>query len=137
MMFVVGPALMLLLALMVWGTEILLGLLGAPADGLTLDFMGDAFGLLGLVQISVVVILLIPGILCMLSDPVGTRLAMWALGSCLLSLMPRVFCLAEDLGARLDAPSMPVVHNGLRYKFQARPSIPELRFSPGVSPQLE
>ncbi len=134
MLFVVGPAVMLLLGCWVWLTA---ALLGAPAIEMAADFLGDAFGLLAFVQVYVVMIMTVPGILCMLSDPVGTRLAMWALGSCLVSLMPQVFFLLQTIGIR--AASQPVVATliGARFSIRVHPAIPELRFTPGASPQIE
>ena len=134
MMFVVGPALMLLLAWAVWWTAFLLG---APANELTAGFLGDSFGLLAFVQSYVLMIMLVPGILCALSDPVQTKLAMWVLAASAISLLPRVFCLMEGLGSLLGAQPVPVAPGGLRYSVRVRPSILELRFAPGVSPQLE
>ena len=133
-MFVVGPAVMLLLGCWVWLTA---ALLGAPAIEMTADFLGDAFGLLAFVQVYVVVLLMVPGIACMLSDPVGTRLAMWALGSCLVSLMPQVFFLMQTMGVR--AASQPVVAapSSARFTIRVQPATPELRFAPGTSPQIE
>ena len=134
MLFVVGPAMLLLLAWAVWWTA---ALLGAPANELTAGFLGDSFGLLAFVQSYVLMIMLVPGILCALSDPVQTKLAMWALAASAISLLPRVFCLMEGLRSLLGVQSLPAVPGGLRYNDWVRPSIPELRFTPGASPQLE
>ena len=124
MLFVVGPALMLLLAWAVWWTAFLLG---APAMDLTTGFLGDAYSLLLFVQLYVVMIMAIPGIMCMLSDPVETRLAMWVLASSVLNVLPRVFCMMEGLGSLLGAQPVPVAPGGLRYSLQKRGNSPIIR----------
>lgn len=134
MLFVVGPAMLLALAWAVWWTA---SLLGAPGNELASGFLGDAFSLLVFVQTYVVMVMAIPGIMCMLSDPVETRLAMWALAASVLSLLPQVFCLMEGLGSLQGAQPVPATPDWLRYDVRVRFSVPELRFSPGVSPQLE
>ncbi|MDE2900263.1 MAG: hypothetical protein OXN15_04475 [Chloroflexota bacterium] len=133
MLFIVGPATMVLLASAVWGIGALLGL---PANALAIEVLGDSLGLLLLVQIYVVILMLVPGIFCMLSDPVGTRLAMWALGSSLCRTIPRLFYgMAASWEHSTGVP--PAEAGGVRFAFSPRPTMPAPCFSPGTSPQLE
>ena len=134
MLFVVGPALMLLLAWAVWWTA---ALLGAPANDLATGFLGDSFGLLVLVQTYVVMIMMVPAILCALGDPVETKLAIWAFTASVFSLLPRVFCLMEGLGARAAYQILPAPPKGVHFDTRTMQPIPALRFSYGTSPQLE
>lgn len=132
--FVLGPALMLAVAGVIGWAESLNGMGGSH---LSRTFLGDSFTLLAFIQAYLVVLMAFPALLCALSDPVESRLAMWALSASVFSLLPHVFCVMETLGARLGVPSLAVVPAGLHYTVGARPSIPELRFTPGTSPQIE
>ena len=132
--FVLMPTLILMLGWVIWWGD---SLNGSPGNDLTQTFLGDSFKLLAFIQVYLVALMAFPALLCALSDPSGTRLAMWALTASVRSLLPRVFCMTETLGPRLGVPPLAVVPAGLRYTVGARPSIPELRFTAGVSPQIE
>ena len=133
-LFVQAPAVLLLIAWVIWWAASLIGL---PGNELATGFLGDAFQLLVFIQTYVIMLMLVPAILCMLSDPVGTRLAMWALGSCLLSLMPQVFFLMQTLGDRAAGQPVVATQLGVRFAIRPQPPIPAFGFSPGASPQLE
>ena len=107
--------------------------MGLPGSDLAASFLRDAVEPL----IFTMVYVTIPVIVCALSDPVETRLAMRTLTASVFSLLPRVLCLMEGLGARLGVLSLLAVPGVLRYAVRVLPSIPELRFTPGASPQLE
>ena len=107
--------------------------MGLPGSDLAASFLRDAVELL----IFTMVYITIPVIVCALCDPVGTRLCMWALGSCLVSLMPQVYFLMQAMWARAASQLPSTAPGGLCYNVRVQPSIPELRFTPGTSPQLE
>ena len=132
--FILMPALILMLAWVIWWGD---SIAGSPSNDLTRTFLGDSFKLLAFIQAYLVALMAFPALLCTLSDPAGTRLAMWALAASVFTLITRVLCLIDALGVRLNAQPIPAVPSGLRYTVRVRPSIPELRFTAGVSPQLE
>ena len=133
-LFVLGPALLLLIAWAIWWATALMGL---PGNDLARGFLGDSFRLLLFVQIYVMAAMAIPAAASALSDPVVTRLAMWTFVACLLSLLPQVFCLIEAFGRLATSWAVVTAPSGLRFAIRPQPSFPAPPFSPGSSPQLE
>ena len=133
-LFVLGPALLLLIAWTIWWATALMGL---PGNDLARGFLGDSFMLLLYVQIYVMAAMAIPAAASALSDPVVTRLEMWTLTACLISLLPQVFWLIEAFGRLSTSWAVVTAPSGLRFAIRPQPSVPALCFSPGCSPQLE
>ena len=107
--------------------------MGLPGSDLAASFLRDAFEPL----IFTMVYVTIPVIVCALSDPVETRLAMRAFTASLFSLLPRVVLLLETLGGQTATLPVPATPDGVRFAIRPQMPIPALRFSPGTSPQLE
>ena len=107
--------------------------MGLPGSDLAASFLRDAVELL----IFTMVYVTIPVIVCALSDPVETRLAMRTLTASLFSLLPRAALLFETLGGQTATLTVPAMPDGVRFTIRPQPPIPSFGFSPGVSPQLE
>ncbi len=132
--FVLGPALLVTVAWVIWWASSLIGL---PGNDLAQGFLGDSFGLLVVIQTHVLAAMAIPAVASGLSDPAGTRLAMWTLTACLFSLLPQVFWLMEAVGNRAAKQPLPAPLDGGRFDTRTQPLMPALRFCYGTSPQLE
>ena len=132
-LFVQAPLVLVLVAWVIWWGAALIGL---PGSDLATGFLADAFTWLAFVQIYVLVVMMVPAILCCLSDPVGTRLAMWALASSISQSIPHLFYgMAASWEHTTGLP--PATAGGVRFAFCPQPAIPASCFSPGSSPQLE
>ena len=122
-----------MLIVTVWAIAAVVEVMGLPGSDLAASFLDDTFEL----QIVTMVYVTVPLIVCALSDPVSTRLAIRTLTASLVSLLPRFALLFETLGVQTATLTVPAVPDGVRLAVRPQMPIPALRFSPGASPQLE
>ncbi|MCY4623782.1 MAG: hypothetical protein OXC99_02065 [Chloroflexi bacterium] len=129
--FVMFPALLLASAWVIWWAA---GLQGNDQSTGVLD---DVFKLFVFVQAYIVMVMAGPVILCHLSDPVETRMAIRTLTASLFSLLPRVALLFETLGGQTATLTVPAALGGVRLAVRPQTPISAPGFFPGASPQLE
>ena len=111
--------------------------MGLPGGDLAASFLHDTFGLTIFTLLYVVAIITVPAIVCALSDPVSSRLAIRPFKDFVFGFLPPVVQFLETLGGHPTAQPLLATPGGVRPVIRPQPSLPALRFSPGDSPQLE
>ena len=110
---------------------------GMSNNTLTPASLDSAFTVLAFLQASLTASTAFPIILYALSDPVQTRLVMGTFTASVFSLLSRIANPLEPLGRGVYSLPIPAAPGSMRFTIRPPPTIPTLRFSPGVSPQIE